>query len=168
MGFAVHSMPQIGEVWRGVWLATAFGGQGLNTSAMAGALIARAIVEGDDAWKRFLPFELVWAGGYAGRTVARASAWWQRQSEAVVALAARQHEEFQRSKAEKPDAAKLPGAKLPNVQLPIPSRDVAMPALKRVLKGSLTADDQPIDAPETVPAADAGGTTEQASRLRDD
>jgi glycine/D-amino acid oxidase-like deaminating enzyme len=164
MGFAVHGMPQIGEVWRGVWLASAFGGQGLNTSAMAGALIARAIIEGDDAWKRFLPFELVWAGGRAGRSMARASAWWQRQSEAVVALAARQHEEFQRSQAEKPGAAKLPGAKFPSVKLTIPSCSIVMPALKRVLKGSFTANDRPIDAPETVPGAEAGGSTDKAKR----
>src|SRR5258708_29929134 len=75
MGFAVHRMPQIGEVQSGVWLASAFGGQGLNTSAMAGNLIARAIVEGDDTWRRFLPFELVWAGGRVGRTGGRATPW---------------------------------------------------------------------------------------------
>src|SRR5262245_33653434 len=46
MGYAVHKMPQIGEVSRGLWVATAFGGRGLNTSAMAGELIARANAEG--------------------------------------------------------------------------------------------------------------------------
>jgi gamma-glutamylputrescine oxidase len=79
MGLAVHHMPQIGELQAGVWLASAFGGQGLNTSAMAGRLIARAIVEGDDTWRSFLPFELVWAGGRLGRTAVRATAWWRRQ-----------------------------------------------------------------------------------------
>jgi hypothetical protein len=89
IGLAVHRMPQIGEVQAGVWLASAFGGQGLNTSAMAGGLIARAIVEGDDTWRSFAPFELVWAGGRLGRTAVRATTWWRRQSEAVAALAAR-------------------------------------------------------------------------------
>jgi hypothetical protein len=103
-GFAVHRMPQIGEVERGVWLASAFGGHGLNTSAMAGDLIARAIVERDDTWKRFMPFELVWAGGRAGRAVARTTAWWHRQSDAALALAARQREEFQRRQQEKKSA----------------------------------------------------------------
>jgi gamma-glutamylputrescine oxidase len=79
MGLAVHRMPQIGELQAGVWLATAFGGHGLNTSAMAGRLIAQAIVEGDDTWRSFLPFELVWAGGRLGRTAVRATAWWRRQ-----------------------------------------------------------------------------------------
>ncbi|MBO0750532.1 MAG: FAD-binding oxidoreductase, partial [Bradyrhizobiaceae bacterium] len=117
-GFAVHGMPQIGEVQRGVWLASAFGGQGLNTSAMAGDLVARAIVEGDDAWKRFLPFELVGAGGAAGRTVARTAAWWQRRSEDVLAFAARQREEFQRSKEEQKSRAKSAEIKPADVKSP--------------------------------------------------
>jgi gamma-glutamylputrescine oxidase len=79
MGLAVHRMPQIGELTAGVWLASAFGGQGLNTSAMAGRLIARAIAEGDDTWRSFLPFELVWAGGRLGRAAVRATTWWRRR-----------------------------------------------------------------------------------------
>jgi gamma-glutamylputrescine oxidase len=79
IGLAVHGMPQIGELEAGVWLASAFGGQGLNTSAMAGRLIARAIAEGDDRWRSFLPFELVWAGGRLGRAAVHAAAWWRRR-----------------------------------------------------------------------------------------
>jgi hypothetical protein len=60
-------MPQIGELAPGVWLAAGFGGHGLNTTAMAGELIARAIVDNDQDWRLFLPFELVWAGGALGR-----------------------------------------------------------------------------------------------------
>ncbi len=67
LGNTVHRMPQIGELGSGVWLASGFGGHGLNTTAMAGNLIARAIVEGDQTWRQFSPFELVWAGGVAGR-----------------------------------------------------------------------------------------------------
>ncbi|HEY4774645.1 MAG TPA: FAD-dependent oxidoreductase, partial [Xanthobacteraceae bacterium] len=69
MGFAVHRMPQIGEVAPGIWVASAFAGHGLNTSAMAGELIARAIVERDDTWRLFQPYDLVWAGGALGRAV---------------------------------------------------------------------------------------------------
>ena len=47
-----------GERFRRPWL---------NTTAMAGNLIARAIVDGDQTWRRFTPFELVWAGGVLGR-----------------------------------------------------------------------------------------------------
>ncbi len=64
-GNTVHRMPQIGELGPGVWLAWGFGGHGLNTTAMAGNIIARAIIEGDETWRQFTPFELVWAGGIA-------------------------------------------------------------------------------------------------------
>ena len=47
LGITMHRMPQIGELGPGVWLASGFGGHGLNTTAMAGNIIARAIVEGD-------------------------------------------------------------------------------------------------------------------------
>ena len=67
IGITVHGMPQIGEVMPGVWLASGFGGLGLNTTAMAATLIASAIVEHDDRYRLFEPFELVFAGGQAGR-----------------------------------------------------------------------------------------------------
>jgi hypothetical protein len=73
LGNTVHRMPQIGEVSSGLWLASGFGGHGFNTTALAGNLIARAIIEGDKTWQAFSPFELVWAGGIAGRAVAQAS-----------------------------------------------------------------------------------------------
>ena len=69
LGRTIHRMPQIGELAPGVWIASGFGGHGLNTSALGGNLIARAIAEGDPAWEVFRPYELVWAGGMAGRTV---------------------------------------------------------------------------------------------------
>ena len=47
LGITMHRMPQIGELGPGVWLASGFGGHGLNTTAMAGNIIARAIVDGD-------------------------------------------------------------------------------------------------------------------------
>ena len=66
LGNTIHRMPQIGELGHRVWLASGFGGHGLNTTAMAGNLIARAIVENDQTWRQFTPFELVWAGGHSG------------------------------------------------------------------------------------------------------
>ncbi|MFL5097501.1 MAG: NAD(P)/FAD-dependent oxidoreductase [Xanthobacteraceae bacterium] len=71
MGYAVHKMPQIGEVSPGLWVASAFGSHGLNTSAMAGELIARAIAEGDDRWRLFSSYDLVHAGGRVGRAAAQ-------------------------------------------------------------------------------------------------
>ena len=72
LGRAVHKMPQIGEIARGVWVASGFGGHGLNTTAVAGELIAQGIVEGDKTWRLFAPYDLVWAGGKAGRAAAQA------------------------------------------------------------------------------------------------
>jgi glycine/D-amino acid oxidase-like deaminating enzyme len=71
-GRTLHHMPQIGEVQPGVWISSGFGAHGLNTSALAGALIARGIVEGDQTWRLFAPYELVWAGGRVFRAVAQA------------------------------------------------------------------------------------------------
>ena len=78
LGLTIHRMPQIGELGPGVWLASGFGGHGLNTTAMAGNLIARAIVEGDQTWRQFTPFELVWAGGVFGRTAVQIRTWMRR------------------------------------------------------------------------------------------
>jgi len=67
MGYAIHSMPQIGMVRPGVWIASAFGGHGLNTTAIGAELVAAAIGERDDRWRLFIPYGLVWAGGGWGR-----------------------------------------------------------------------------------------------------
>jgi glycine/D-amino acid oxidase-like deaminating enzyme len=87
LGNTVHRMPQIGELGPGVWLASGFGGHGLNTTAMAGNLIARAVVGGDQTWRKFTPFELVWAGGMFGRAVVQTRVWLRR----LIDAAAEQH-----------------------------------------------------------------------------
>jgi glycine/D-amino acid oxidase-like deaminating enzyme len=69
LGRTVHKMPQIGELTPGMWVASGFGGHGLNTTAMAGLLLARAIAEGDTSWQVFEAYELVWAGGTVGRSL---------------------------------------------------------------------------------------------------
>jgi len=78
LGRAVHKMPQVGEIARGLWVASGFGGHGFNTTAMAGDLIARGIVEGDETWRLFSPYDLVWAGGNAGRAAVQGLYWAQR------------------------------------------------------------------------------------------
>ena len=83
MSYAVHKMPQIGELSPGVWLAGAFGGHGLNTTAMAGNLIARAIIERDDRWRLFSAYELVWAGGKIGPAAAQVLYWSMQVRDAV-------------------------------------------------------------------------------------
>lgn len=78
MGYALHKMPLIGRDGEGQWYATAFGGHGLNTTAMAGILIARAIAEGDDEYRRFAGFGPSWAGGPFGRIGVQGSYWWMQ------------------------------------------------------------------------------------------
>jgi len=78
LGITMHRMPQIGELGPGVWLASGFGGHGLNTTAMGANLIARAIIDGDQTWRQFTPFELVWAGSIVGRAAAQIRFWVKR------------------------------------------------------------------------------------------
>jgi gamma-glutamylputrescine oxidase len=92
MGHSVHHMPQIGEVSPGLWLASAFGGHGINTTAMAGELIASALVEGDDRWKLFLPYALVWSGGTLGRAAFQVAYWTRRKGEAWAAQLAQRRD----------------------------------------------------------------------------
>src|SRR5438094_6408351 len=85
-------MPQIGQLRRGLWVTSGFGRQGLNTSAMAGQLIARSILWGDERWRLFSPFELVWAGGATGRVAGHLIGMWGRGSSAAAGALARYRE----------------------------------------------------------------------------
>jgi hypothetical protein len=96
MAYAVHKMPQIGELAPGYWLASAFGGHGLNTTAMAGEMIARAILDGDDRWRLFSSYELVWAGGAFGRTAAQASFWLMQKRDAFTDWVSRYRDQARR------------------------------------------------------------------------
>jgi gamma-glutamylputrescine oxidase len=75
MGYAIHKMPLIGRDAEGQWFGTAFGGHGLNTTAMAGLVLARAIAEGDDSYRRFAPFAPKWAFGQLGKLGVQGSYW---------------------------------------------------------------------------------------------
>src|ERR1700681_1329071 len=92
IGQTVHGMPQIGQLRRGLWVASGFGRQGLNTSAIAGQLIARSILWGDERWRLFSPFELVWAGGSTGRVAGYVIGMWGRGSSAAAGALARYRE----------------------------------------------------------------------------
>ena len=67
MSYARHRMPQIGRLPSGLWHCTAFGGHGLNTTAIGGRVVAEAIL-GNPARQptslRLLP--LNWTGGLVG------------------------------------------------------------------------------------------------------
>ena len=98
MGLTVHGMPQIGELRRGLWVASGFGRQGMNASALAGQLIARSILWGDDRWRLFSPFELVWAGGSSGRVAGQLVGLWARGSSAAAGALARYREQARASR----------------------------------------------------------------------
>ena len=75
MSYARHLMPQIGRMSPGVWYCTAFGGHGLNTTAIGGKVIAEGILGETERYKLYEPFGLVWAGGIAGLAVAQLTYW---------------------------------------------------------------------------------------------
>lgn len=99
LGRSIHRMPQIGEIDRGVWLASGFGGHGLNTTAMSGELIARGIVEADQTWRLFAPYELVWAGGMLGRVLAQGIYWGRKPIDGIEQGFARYRERARARKA---------------------------------------------------------------------
>ena len=92
VGQTVHGMPQIGQLRKGLWVASGFGRQGLATTAMAGQLIVRSILWGDERWRLFSPFELVWAGGTTGRAAGHLIGMWSRGSSAAAGTLARYRE----------------------------------------------------------------------------
>jgi glycine/D-amino acid oxidase-like deaminating enzyme len=128
LGNTLHRMPQIGELSPGLWLASGFGGHGLNTTAMAGSMLAQAIIDGDDTWRLFSPFELVWAGGRLGRAAMQLYLWWFDARERFEAKQARRREREYRRSAElaalrgREDQARVEarlGAVVPRDKLPV-------------------------------------------------
>jgi gamma-glutamylputrescine oxidase len=75
MSYAPHQMPHVGRLQAGLWYATAFGGHGLNTTAVAGKVLAEAILGQSDRIAAFAPFGLDWAGGLVGRAMVQATYW---------------------------------------------------------------------------------------------
>lgn len=75
MGYARHLMPQLGQLAPDAWHITAFGGHGLNTTAIAGKVLAEAILGESDRINLFAPFGLDWAGGRVGLLAAQLTYW---------------------------------------------------------------------------------------------
>ncbi len=76
MAYARHLMPQIGQLQPDVWHITAFGGHGLNTTAMAGKVLAEAILHQSDRIDLFAPWGLTHAGGPLGLAAAQLTYWY--------------------------------------------------------------------------------------------
>ncbi|HVJ41542.1 MAG TPA: FAD-binding oxidoreductase [Dongiaceae bacterium] len=75
MSYARHLMPQIGCLSPGLWYCTAFGGHGMNTTAIGGRVMAEAITGESDRYRLFAPFTLDWNGGIFGRAAAQLTYW---------------------------------------------------------------------------------------------
>jgi gamma-glutamylputrescine oxidase len=75
MAYARHKMPQIGQLEPDVWHITGFGGHGLNTTAMAGKILAEAILHQTDRITLFAPWGLQYAGGPLGLAAAQLTYW---------------------------------------------------------------------------------------------
>lgn len=115
VGETVHGMPQVGQLQPGLWVASGFGRQGLNTSAMAGQLIARGMLEGDDRWRLFAPFELVWAGGTTGRAAGYAIGTAMRARSAAAGVLARYRERARLNAANRKAKARPPRVAAPHM-----------------------------------------------------
>jgi len=83
MSYARHLMPQIGQWKPGVWYCTAFGGHGMNTTAIGGTLIAEGIMGASDRYRLFAPFDLAWNGGILGRAAAQLTYWSYQAADAA-------------------------------------------------------------------------------------
>ncbi len=75
MGYALHKMPLIAQIKPEIWVASAFGGHGLNSASIGGRLVAEAIAGGSDRYRLFAPFKARWAGGAIGRIGVQLSYW---------------------------------------------------------------------------------------------
>ncbi len=83
MSYARHLMPQIGQLQPGVWYCTAFGGHGMNTTAIGGTVIAEGMAGKSDRYRLFEPFGLTWNGGILGRAAAQLTYWTYQMSDAI-------------------------------------------------------------------------------------
>ncbi|HEY0302105.1 MAG TPA: FAD-binding oxidoreductase, partial [Rhizomicrobium sp.] len=151
LGSTVHRMPQVGAISEGVWVTSGFGGHGLNTTAMAGELVARGIVDNDQTWRLFAPYELVWAGGRLGRAIAQGLYWGRNAADEAKAALSRARERRRiakaaRQKAEQ-EALKLGGPVIVPV-LPPAAELAAAPVPEPTEPKVLPAGEPPPGAPE--------------------
>jgi len=75
MSYARHQMPVLREVEPGLWLALAFGGHGMATTALAGEVMAEALTGDRERIQAFRPWGPDWAGGAFGRLAVQGVYW---------------------------------------------------------------------------------------------
>ena len=87
MGYARHSMPQIGRLPNGLWYGMGFGGHGVAPTTLAGEVLASAISGQAPIPQGFAGYGLAPTHGLAGRAAAQASYWWLQWRDALRARA---------------------------------------------------------------------------------
>lgn len=166
MGYAVHLMPQIGQLAPGVWTATAFGGHGLAATAMAGQVLSRAIIERDRDWRAFLPFGVVWAGGALGRTATQFSYWRMQVADRIEEWSSRRYvRKLRREEAAMAAWAVAARDKLLAQPKSIPARGPKAPAYLPPLKAIVPVV-LPAGRPDPAPLPAAAPVVAQALRGR--
>jgi len=147
-GHTVHGMPQIGEITPGLWLLGGFGGHGLAATAMGGEMLARAIVDNDQAWQMFTPFALVWAGGALGRAAQQVSGWSHDAREMIEGVLARTRDARRR----RAEAAKLAAAAVAEAAAaappPVVPSAVVEPVVEPIVEPSIEPAAEPVIEPQ--------------------
>lgn len=93
MGYAVHKMPIVRELEPRLWVSTAFGGHGLNTTMAAGRVVAEAITARSRRIDAFAPFGTRWGGGPVGRAATQLAYWWYQVRDRIDEATHRQEAE---------------------------------------------------------------------------
>jgi gamma-glutamylputrescine oxidase len=75
MGYALHKMPQVGEIEPGLWICSAFGGHGVAQTAAGADAVAAGILGDRSREQLFAPFGTSWAGGPVGRVATQLVYW---------------------------------------------------------------------------------------------
>jgi hypothetical protein len=120
---------------------------------MAGQLIARSILWGDDRWRLFSPFELVWAGGATGRIAAHLIGMWGRGASAAAGALAR-YREGMRAKE------RVREARLAEANLQVGTKP---PARRRLPPDG----PRPVPTEPPMPARDHGMASQESEKIRD-
>lgn len=78
LAYPAHKMPQIGMFEKGYWYNTGYGGHGLCPTTAGGEVVASAIADNDETYKKFAPFGVRYSGGKMGKYGAQGVyLWWK-------------------------------------------------------------------------------------------
>jgi vacuolar-type H+-ATPase subunit I/STV1 len=108
------------------------------------------VVEGDQTWRQFTPFELVWAGGVLGSAAAQVRVWVKRVSDAIEERRAKARELAYRQAREKAREAELAQAE-PAAALDGPAAPVRYVAPSSLAESETAQVPQPQSSEQAAP-----------------